>query len=246
MLSPSILPNLLTSLNLLFGCTACIFAFFGSTEEVYVLLILAVVMDFFDGFLARKLNVTSDFGVQLDSLADLVSFGLAPGILYQSILLNRNWNEAPDVSFSWLGLSIEFVWVPIVLVGFILTLGVALRLAKFNIGESKKNFTGLPSPAMALLVVPLPLIAEHNHFSFLSGLTNSNLGILCTVIMASVLLFLPIKMIKLIPSFKQDLGAKITFLFSSVVLIFFYQVLAIPLIVIVYILINLVKASIRR
>lgn len=246
MLARSVFPNIVTVLNLLFGCTACIFAFFGSTEEVYILLIFAVVMDFFDGFLARKLRTTSDFGVQLDSLADLVSFGLAPGILYQSILFNRTWAEAPEVSFSLFGLSIEFTWVPIVLAGFIITFGVAIRLAKFNIVQPKKNFTGLPSPAMALLVVPLPLIAEHNHFSFLSGLTNSNLGILCTVIIASVLLFLPIKMIKLIPSFKQDLGAKITFLFSSVVLIFFYQVLAIPLIVIVYILINLVNACIRR
>lgn len=241
-----IFPNLVTCLNLLCGCTACIFAFFGTTEVAYILLIFAAFIDFFDGFLARKLNATSDFGTQLDSLADLVSFGLAPGILYQSILLTSNWDQAPDVSFLLLGLTIEFIWAPIVLVGFILTLGVALRLAKFNTNGSRKNFTGLPSPAMALLVVPLPLIATHSHFSFLSWFTNSNLGILCTVLVASVLLFAPIKMMKLVPNFKQDLVAKVILLFSAIILIFFYQLLAIPLIVIVYILINLVKATIRQ
>ena len=115
---------------------------------------LASMFDFMDGVMARSLNAYSEVGKQLDSLADMVTFGVLPGIILYSIMINRGPGEVTDNSF----LFGVFKYSP-----FIVTVFVAFRLAKFNLIERQSGtFTGLPSPAMGILVTSFPLIIKYN------------------------------------------------------------------------------------
>jgi CDP-diacylglycerol--serine O-phosphatidyltransferase len=168
------IPNLFTLLNLLFGCMAiiCILqvgegiivlddggaSTINFPEKIWwgsLFLFAAAVVDFLDGFLARLLKASSGMGEQLDSLSDMVSFGVAPGmILYQ--LLRMSYAQEEN------GLEVS---IAALLPAFIFTGAVAWRLAKFNISTTQKySFEGVPSPAGGLLVASLPLIIWHDCF----------------------------------------------------------------------------------
>ncbi|MDR1698827.1 MAG: CDP-diacylglycerol--serine O-phosphatidyltransferase, partial [Prevotellaceae bacterium] len=124
------IPNTITCLNLLAGCMACVVAFYGEYGLAAYVIALAAVFDFADGFAARFLNAYSPLGKELDSLADMVSFGLAPAIMLFSFLAQHDFLLA--------------------LVAFLLTIFSALRLAKFNIDKRQTDsFIGLPTPANA-------------------------------------------------------------------------------------------------
>jgi len=166
--------NIFTLLNLLFGCMAIVFTLQTDSVIIYVndqfessfnipekltwaaiCIGLAAIIDFLDGFVARLLHVTSDLGKQLDSLADVVSFGVAPGvILYQCLRFSFAREEnGLDVSMMWL--------VP----AFVVSCAAAYRLAKFNLDKTQSyNFKGLPTPAVGLLIAAFPLIL-HSDFS---------------------------------------------------------------------------------
>ena len=133
------IPNLLTLCNLLSGCAGVVFAVRGNFSAVLIFLIASEVFDFFDGFSARALKAYSEIGKELDSLADLVSFGLVPSICL----------------YSWYGIANPEIpvlrWLP-----FIITAASALRLAKFNIDTRQTtSFLGLATSGCALLLVPL-------------------------------------------------------------------------------------------
>src|SRR5687768_16888782 len=169
------LPNLFTLLNLLFGCIAivCILQTgetivlldqYGATqvylpEKIWMgslFVFGAAVIDFLDGFLARALKASSAMGEQLDSLSDVVSFGVAPGtILYQ--LLRIGYAQEPG------GLDTATLWL---LPAFVFTAAVAWRLAKFNISTDQSlSFRGVPSPAAGLVVASFPLIIWYQYFN---------------------------------------------------------------------------------
>jgi CDP-diacylglycerol--serine O-phosphatidyltransferase len=169
------IPNLFTLLNLVFGCIAIVLVLqtgetivvmdnMGATqvtlpEKIWwgaILIFAAAIVDFLDGFLARLLKANSEMGKQLDSLSDVVSFGVAPGmILYQLLRISYAQEEnGLDVSFAAL------------LPAFIFSAAVAWRLAKFNISTTQKySFQGVPSPAAALVVASLPLIILYEYFN---------------------------------------------------------------------------------
>lgn len=161
MLKKSI-PHIFTALNLLSGCLAVYFAFTHQFHAALLLVLTGVFFDFFDGFFARLLGVESDLGVQLDSMADLVTSGIAPGaLMYQLFLLS-----GIKVNDYVLNLSTEISLVvsfaPLALIGFSITLGAAFRLARFNlIQEQLSYFRGLPAPANALLIMGLPFVFQH-------------------------------------------------------------------------------------
>ena len=133
------IPNLITLCNLLSGCTGVVFAVRGNFQAVLITLMASELFDFFDGFSARALHAYSPIGKELDSLADLVSFGLCPAVCL----------------FSWYGIAqpdIPFLrWFP-----FVLTAASAMRLAKFNIDTRQAtSFLGLATSGCALLLTPL-------------------------------------------------------------------------------------------
>ena len=138
------LPNLITLFNLLLGCIVTLLLIENNLEvkNVFIITVICLILDYLDGYVAIKLNAKSDIGIQLDSLADLVSFGLVPGIL-----LYNMFNAAPSSSVG----SISSSFIPFL--GFIITLSSAYRLARYNTRKStSKFFRGLPTPANSVLI----------------------------------------------------------------------------------------------
>ena len=134
-------PNTITSMNLFSGCIAIVMAFEGAFIWVVFWVILAAIFDFFDGMAARLLNAYSDIGKELDSLADVVSFGVAPAVALFILLRD----------YTFYSESLIFIQTYIPYLAFIIPVFSALRLAKFNIDERQtSSFIGLPTPANAL------------------------------------------------------------------------------------------------
>jgi len=151
----AVIPNLLTSLNLLCGVIGIVFTFNQGLTEAFYLILLAAVFDFFDGFAARLLKVKSDFGAELDSLADMVTFGVLPGImLFQYLSISQGNYFTPIYERSTGDLIVSFI-------GFLVPIFSALRLAKFNIDTNQtSHFLGLPTPANAIFIGSLGFIME--------------------------------------------------------------------------------------
>lgn len=167
------IPNFITCLNLFAGSMAVYYAFQANYAAVLLLVIVAAVFDFFDGFAARLLKAYSPMGKELDSLADMVSFGLAPGV----------------VAFSMLQESGLPLWLSFA--GFIIPVFSALRLAKFNIDERQtSSFIGMPTPANAIFWVGLG-------YSFSELLIAHNWLILILIVVMSGLLVAEIPMFSL-------------------------------------------------
>jgi CDP-diacylglycerol--serine O-phosphatidyltransferase len=167
------IPNTITCLNLFSGSMAVYYAFLGNYELVFALVLLAAVFDFFDGFAARLLKAYSPMGKELDSLADMVSFGLAPGAVAFSLLRQTAFPE-------WLAFA-----------GFIIPVFSALRLAKFNIDERQTtSFIGMPTPANAIFWVSAS-------YSFSGLLVANSWAILVLIVLMSGLLVAEIPMFSL-------------------------------------------------
>ena len=177
------MPNLLTLCNLLCGAGAAVSALvWGDLQTAFLLIIASAVFDFFDGFAARLLNQYSAIGVQLDSLADMISFGFAPAAVMMSLFTKSgSWLEWSD----WM-VKVGY-FVPLIMTAF-----SALRLAKFNIDDTQHTeFEGLPTPANALLCMSLGMLAE-------MGLVAIPREVIIALsIVMSVLLICPVRMFSL-------------------------------------------------
>ena len=164
----ALVPNILTVLNLLCGCFSISFAFQFQFEAVLILVLLGVFFDYLDGVAARALNAESQFGKQLDSLSDIITSGVVPGIIvYQLFKLsgNRVTNYNLDLNLEPLiDLDLMLSLSPIAFIAFLITVGSALRLAKFNTIDYTDEFEGLPTPANALFFASLPILLDNNYF----------------------------------------------------------------------------------
>ena len=164
------IPNTITSMNLLCGALGVIFAFNGSLDIAFYLMLAGAVCDFCDGLSARLLKAYSPMGKELDSLADLITFGLLP-----SIMMYRRLIEGGVTGF--------WAYVPLIIVVF-----SALRLAKFNIDERQgENFLGLPTPACAMWCGSLIYAADHGVMSMAHMLHDTNLIIVSSVVLSLLL-----------------------------------------------------------
>ena len=141
------IPNIVTLGNLFCGTLATIFAVSGHFEMTALFVVLGIFLDFFDGFFARVLKVSGELGKQLDSLADMVTSGVVPGIVL-FVLLGNNQQLPYDI-------HAEFkISMGLPLIGLLVTLSVCYRLAKFNLDiRQSESFIGLPTPAMSLFIV---------------------------------------------------------------------------------------------
>ena len=198
-------------------------------KNVFIITVICLILDYLDGYLATKLNAKSEIGIQLDSLADMVSFGFVPGIL-----LYNMFNQAPSSSVG----SISSSFVPFL--GFFITLFSAYRLARFNIIKSKSNFfKGLPTPANTVLIYSIAIIcAEGNSFSKI--ILDYNVLILI-VIVSGILLVSNLKLLNFKFNSLKFKGNKSRFfiIFISIPTLIIFGIYAIPLIVSVYILISI-------
>ncbi|RZK99241.1 MAG: CDP-diacylglycerol--serine O-phosphatidyltransferase, partial [Hymenobacter sp.] len=163
------LPNAITCLNLLCGCLALTFIFRGELVLGAYLVGAAAIADFFDGLLARALRVSTPIGKDLDSLADMVSFGVVPGAIMYQLLSHALAPKPEESDFVLPGL-----WVLIPCLGFVISIFSALRLAKFNNDTRQTtSFIGLPTPACTLVVASLPLILAYDNFGLSPIILNT-------------------------------------------------------------------------
>ena len=225
----SYIPHFITLLNLFSGCIAVIFALEGNIKFTALFVFLGIFFDFFDGLLARKLNVESELGVQLDSLADMVTSGLVPGL----------------VLFYLLGLAPQLSWVPSNLLpyfGLLITLASAYRLANFNISTNQSDaFIGLPTPANTLLIISFPLIVEYQNSDAINAIILNPWFLVAITLVSCYLLNAPIKLIAL--KFKtwgfKDNAARYILIVLSVAILAIFQFAGIPLVIIAYILLSI-------
>ena len=160
------IPNTLTLCNLICGCLGIVFAFNQQLEWAGYLIGIAAIFDFLDGFSARLLNAKSPIGGQLDSLADMVTFGVLPGVIMFQ-LLSISFGEY-FVEFSQRPIS----HIAVQCIGFLIVAFSALRLAKFNIDETQSDsFIGMPTPAIAIFIGSLPIVLYSMGFNFYSPLS---------------------------------------------------------------------------
>jgi CDP-diacylglycerol--serine O-phosphatidyltransferase len=216
-----LVPNALTCANLLSGCVGIVFAFKGRLDIAAYAVLVSGIFDFFDGFSARLLNVKSLIGKELDSLADMVSFGFLPGVvMYQ--LLEQSDYASPFLSFM----------------GFLITIFSALRLAKFNLDTRQtEDFIGLNTPMNTLFIVSLPFIQKDY-----PGLINSTILLIAVTVLMCWLLVCEIKIFSLkFGSIKWIHNkTKFVFLIMSAVLIAFLKFAAIPIVLVLYILSSII------
>jgi CDP-diacylglycerol--serine O-phosphatidyltransferase len=224
-------PNFITLLNLLSGGIAVIFAVKGDLSIAALFVFFGIFFDFFDGFLARKLNVSSEMGLQLDSLADLVTSGLAPALVLVNLIeLSILPSQDANCFLPYLGLLV--------------LLCSAYRLAKFNIStEQSQFFIGLPTPANALLIMSLPLVLDYQNSDSYNALILNPFFLVVVTLLSSFLLNAPVKLIALkfkTWNFSENASKYILIIFSLVGLIFF-KFAGIPLIIIFYIMLSLIN-----
>lgn len=224
------IPNAVTCLNLLAGCLALTQIFAGRLELAAYLVGLAAAFDFADGLLARALHASSPIGKDLDSLADMVSFGVVPGAMLFH-LLGRGQATLP------------FEWLPYA--GFIVTVFSALRLAKFNNDTRQTtSFIGLPTPACTLVVASLPLILAHDTFGLTGLVLNPWLLLGLTVLLSGLLVAeIPLFALKFKNLRWQDNSLRFVFLLLAVGLLLGLQATAIPLIVLLYVLLSVLRPA---
>jgi len=232
-------PNLISSLNLLTGSVSIAIAFYDVRLAVW-LIFLAIILDFLDGFLARMLKAQSEFGKQLDSLADIVSFGVAPAIILHLMFL-KSWN-LPE-------LSISFIYVT-PFIAFLIPVFSAWRLARFNLDQSQANvFYGLPTPANALLIISVPLIiSQYGDASGIGYFVLDSYVLIALTLLSSYMLVCGIPMLSLKFKHYKWQGNQLRYSFSSlaIILLVIFQVAAIPIIIALYVLLSLVFIKEKR
>ena len=221
------IPNLLTISNLICGCIALYFTFKGELVFTAYLVSLAAIFDFMDGAAARLLNVSNPLGKELDSLADMVSFGLVPGAIVFYLL-----EESPLSQYSFMALIIPIF--------------SAYRLAKFNIDENQnENFIGLPTPANCLVFISIPLITTFNSESTIAYLFEIPEILLIITILMSLALVSRINMFSL--KFKnlkfQDNKFRFFIIIMSIILLTWLEFSAIPIIILLYIMMSIIKRT---
>jgi len=231
------IPNSITLLNLFSGCIAVVMALQGHLVVSAWLIGLAALFDFLDGMAARLLKVKSPIGKELDSLADVVSFGLVPGaILY--MLIGNNIKEY---------FSDEMVLVVAPFAGFIITFFSALRLAKFNTDQRQEDaFYGLPTPANAMLIGSFPLILQQQdtlaglHTGFIHVALVNPFVLILMVVLLSWLLVADIRLLSL--KFKStswhENQARYLLIILAFLWLLLFQFAGIPMIIFSYLVIS--------
>lgn len=229
------IPNFVTLLNLLSGCIAIIFAVSGDLVTAAFFVFLGIFFDFFDGLLARKLNVQSELGVQLDSLADMVTSGVVPAlVMYQLLsMADTSWTVMRNGDNSLAILPF---------VGFLIALAAAYRLANFNISTNQSDsFIGLPTPANALLILSFPLILEFQNNDIMNSIILNKWFLIAVTLISCYLMNAKLKLLAL--KFKtwtfKDNTTRYLLIILSVVLLVVFQFAAIPLIILIYILLSI-------
>ncbi|BFM42252.1 CDP-alcohol phosphatidyltransferase family protein [Flavobacterium sp. CFS9] len=226
------IPNLITLINLFCGCIAVVFVSQENFLMAFCMVSLGIFFDFFDGFFARLFKVSSPLGLQLDSLADMVTSGVVPGyVMYSLFLKSADPNN-----------EVALTIVPFL--GFIVTLGSCYRLANFNIDTRQTDsFIGLPTPANALFILSLPLVIDFSDSLIIFEMLTNHWILLGITLCSAYILNaeIPLFALKVKKFTVKDNVLQIVFLLISLALVVLLQYMAIPLIIIIYVLLSVVN-----
>jgi CDP-diacylglycerol--serine O-phosphatidyltransferase len=228
------IPNFITSLNLAAGFTAIVFAANADIITASWLILAAMIFDFLDGFSARLLKAYSEIGKELDSLADVVSFGVAPGLIIYK-LLSDSFSAGGTVNLT----SDNLRTVLIILIPVIMTVCAALRLAIFNIDSSQATtFKGLPTPANALAVISVVIAGHYANSEIFRSFTGSPALLMIFTVILSLLMVSRIPLLSLKVSNLKFKGNEGRYIMVGSVLVSFvvFGITAAPLIIPLYIL----------
>lgn len=238
------IPNAITCGNLLCGCFGILFTMGSKLHLAFLMVILAAILDFFDGFMARLFKVSSPIGKDLDSLADLVTFGVLPGFIMYNM-----------IGFSCIEKStgiLIFQYLPFL--AFLIPVFSAIRLAKFNNDPRQSDsFIGVPTPANALLISSLGLILftkledGKELLGYLKLIYNSYSLTGLTILMSYLLVAeLPLFALKFKNFNWIDNKIRYLFLMLSAILLILFKSIAIPFIIFLYIVLSIINNSINR
>ena len=238
------IPNIITSLNLLCGCVAVLFAVSGDLISASFFVFFGIFFDFFDGLAARLLNAHSDVGLEFDSLADMITSGVAPSIVMVQLLSESFFGKSLNMAetFSADGWNSGMTnYLPFI--GLMIAVASGYRLAKFNVDTRQTtSFIGLPTPANALLILSLPLIFHFQSSVWLEALVLNIWFLLGFTTMSSILVNaeLPLFGLKFKTwDFKSN-AIRYVFLVVCALLLVFLKFIAIPLIIFIYIMLSLI------
>lgn len=238
------IPNTITLLNLLAGLLALIHAFNGNYNEAFSLVCLGIFFDYWDGFFARIWKVQSPIGLQLDSLADMVTSGVVPGLVMYKMLADIQENQ------SQYNLTEDTYYMGVVpYLGFLITLASCYRLAKFNIDTRQTDsFIGLPTPANALLIMSIPMIQFHSEFEWLVDFLSNPYVLVGVTVLSSYLLNAEIPLFSLkVKSFSwEKYKMQVVFLIISLILIVLLEFIAIPIIILLYVILSVLNNTIHK
>lgn len=227
------IPNALTCANLLCGCIGIVEVFHNNMLLSCALIGIAAIFDFLDGFAARLLRVTSDIGKELDSLADVTTFGVLPSIIIYQLLMR----SIPDIAGIWIA---NFA--------FVIAIASAVRLAKFNIDPRQSDsFIGVPTPANGLLIASIPFILSQ--YETVAGpliVNTVNLLIFTAVISFLLVCELPLFALKFKSYGWKGNEIRFSFLVLSALLVVVWGVASVPLVIFLYILISAVLHFSKR
>ena len=231
------IPNFITCLNLVCGCLAITSIFHKALDMAAYLIAIAAVLDFLDGAVARLLHVKSEIGKQLDSLADMVTFGVAPGFIMYQLLTTSIYEKYGMLQPS------DATWY-IAYVSLLIPVFSAVRLAKFNVDtRQSESFIGVPTPANTILIASFPLILIFQPESFLAPWLHHTNVLIAITIVASLLMVAEIPLFSL--KFKSlawaDNKIRFVFLAVSLLLLLTLKFVALPMIIILYVVLSLLN-----
>ncbi|MEO3406572.1 CDP-diacylglycerol--serine O-phosphatidyltransferase [Mucilaginibacter sp. CAU 1740] len=227
------LPNAITCANLFSGCIGIVFAFQGNLIVAAYAIFLSSIFDFFDGLASRVLNSYSFIGKDLDSLADMVSFGVLPSVIMYELFL-----QAPQIG------SISQI---LNFVAFLLPVFSALRLAKFNNDTRQSDsFIGLPTPANAILIASLPLIVQQYevlaHYILNPYFLTALVVVMCSLLVSEI----PLMSLKFKNrDFNKNIFRYLLLMFSAI-LILFFKFVAVPVVIFIYITLSLIQTKLTN
>lgn len=229
------IPNLITLANLFCGCIAIIFVSRLDFEKAFFFVCFGIFLDFFDGFFARLFQVSSPLGLQLDSLADMVTSGLVPGYVMYQLFQSTQYDN--------------LVINPISVFGFIITLGACYRLANFNIDTRQTNsFIGLPTPANALFIMSLPLIIGDNFGADFVKIVSNHWFLMAITVLSAYIMNaeIPLFSLKIKSKNLKDNLLQIIFLVTSVVLLLVFKFLGVAIVIVFYILLSVLMNNFSK
>ena len=234
------IPNAITLLNLSSGLLAIIAIFKGYYDEAFLFVCLGIFFDFWDGFFARKFKVSGELGLQLDSLADVITSGVVPGLMMFKLLLDI---QEDDSSRYYLTEDYYYMgFVPYL--GFIITLASAYRLAKFNIDTRQTDsFIGLPTPANALFIMSIPMIQFDGTHEWLVNALFNPFVLLGISLMSAYMLNAEIPLFSLKIKTFDWAHNKLQFFFLalSLVLLLVFGFTALPVIILSYVALSVIN-----